>query len=532
VKAHAHLSPPPGDPAPPIEIELKLAVLAADESTVRQRLRRFARMSGTRTSRMRLETVYFDTPDGELAARQSALRVRQSKRRWVQTLKFGSAESALSARGEIELPLSASGATVPTPDPAALIAAGAPGWFAEVAPQAVVQRFRTAFERECAVIALPQGRVEIALDVGTIGAGGEALERHSPICEIEFELLDGHSKAITAAAGRLLGGEDEVRLALLPLPASKALRGERLARGEAPLAVQQASATRFSLAAEAASEGELLCRVAGSAADIVAANLQCLRSGYDSTAVHQARVGLRRLRSAVRLLAHAECWPASLTLQLSGLARTLGEARDLDVLLTTTWPRIERALAAHDSDGLLVDAAKALHARLEQRRQQAQQTACALATSPDVAAMLVDLYAFAATRSATGPRLTDKHARKLVLERIEGVLRRSRRFRKLDVAAQHRVRILAKRARYAVELLSARLPAKAARTLGKVLTTLQDRLGLLNDAEVALGLVLPMVDDAALARALIDWRMQLRDDYVDDVARDLGTLKNALDRLD
>ncbi|HKX95056.1 MAG TPA: CYTH domain-containing protein, partial [Methylibium sp.] len=89
------------------EVELKLQVPAAALAAVERELARGS------TQRLRLQAIYFDTADRRLAAAGLALRVRKEGRRWVQTLKSGSAHGI--ERSEHDVPL----AQAPGPEPAA-----------------------------------------------------------------------------------------------------------------------------------------------------------------------------------------------------------------------------------------------------------------------------------------------------------------------------------------------------------------------------------------------------------------------------
>jgi len=78
-----------------------------------------------------------------------------------------------------------------------------------------------------------------------------------------------------------------------------------------------------------------------------------------------------------------------------------------------------------------------------------------------------------------------------------------------DAPARHRVRIAAKKARYAAEFFRDLLPAKEVKGYVKSLSALQDRLGHLNDLAVAAKL-LPVLEnsghahDAAFARGYVN----------------------------
>ncbi len=510
----------------PQEIELKLAVPEGAQTAIRARLSSLGAIQRTR-----LDTTYFDTPQRDLANRHAALRLRRLGRQYVQTLKTGDGERAMASRGEIELPLARAALDLPT-----LFAAGAPRWFRDLDLSRLRPVFRTVFDRDTVLVDTGAGRVEIAFDVGHIESGDGAGRRRCPISEVEFELFDGAPAAVLELAERIAGG-GEGALALLPLPASKAIRGERVSRGQAPLQPLMASREAFSKAGAETTFSRALRAVSGLAADVVAANLNCLTvaeanelAGADAAlAIHQARVALRRLRSAVRLLGDRGDFPPALATRLAGIARALGTARDLDVLATTTWPQIERYIAANDAAGGLVSAARTLETQLRARAAQARREAVRLAGDAGTAATLRELLAYAlSAEPKDASKLSTSRAARLVERRCERLIEAGRKFAELEPEAQHRVRILGKRARYAVELLAAHLPPKRTERLARALTRLQDRLGLLNDAEVALPYLLAMVDDAALAKALIDWRDSLRESYVEDAERELRAVRDAL----
>jgi inorganic triphosphatase YgiF len=510
----------------PQEIELKLAVPQSAQAAVRERISALGAIQRTR-----LDTTYFDTPQRDLASRHAALRLRRLGRRHVQTLKTGDGERAMASRGEIELPLARAALDLP-----ALFAAGAPRWFRDLDLSRLRPVFRTVFDRDTVLIDTGDRRVEIAFDTGHIEADDGGRRRRCPISEVEFELFGGTPAAMLELAERIAGSGDAA-LALLPLPASKAIRGERISRGQPPLQPLMASREAFSKAGAHLTFSSVLRAVSGLAADVVAANLNCLTveaadqaGGADAAlAIHQARVALRRLRSAVRLLGDRGDFPSALATRLASIARALGTARDLDVLATTTWPQIERHVAANDAAGGLVGAARTLETQLRARAAEARREAVRLARDAGTAAALRELLAYALSpEPRDANKITASRAAKLVERRCQRLIDAGRKFADLEPEAQHRVRILGKRARYAVELLAAHLPRKRTERLARALTRLQDRLGLLNDAEVALPYLLAMVDEAALAKALIDWRDSLRESYVEDAERELRAVRDAL----
>ena len=122
-----------------MEIEFKLrlppdavAALLADRS-----------LAGVKSTRKRLDNIYFDTPAFELAQAKTSLRLRKDGRHWLQTVKSGgSASAGLHQRQELEFPVARQAL-----DWAPL--AGTP-FATQLAPfqSTVVTQFRTRFDRQ------------------------------------------------------------------------------------------------------------------------------------------------------------------------------------------------------------------------------------------------------------------------------------------------------------------------------------------------------------------------------------------------
>jgi len=462
------------------EIELKLAVQARDLPCLRQRLERLAGGDA-----VEVDNVYYDTADGLLRGHRMALRLRRIGRRWVQTLKNETRLGALSARGEWEVPAPRGRLELlrfpPTPL-AELLAAQ---------PQAVLQpAFRTRFRRSLWLAA--DGAIEVALDEGEIVAGKQRL----PILELELELKSGAADALYALALQLAGSGREA-LALRPSTASKAWRGYRLAAGEPP-APKKANARalvgdfdrRLSLAAA-------LRTVVDRGTTLLLANVEEIGDGGEPEFIHQARVAVRRMRSATRLIGADAGWPRSLEDELRWIGRKLGAVRDWDVFQSQTLPELVTALPA-----LTPLAAQAA----EKRRRDDAALRAALACSR-LARAALRLLRWAATRPGEAPTLADSARKRL------GRLRRrlfadASFFVALPLADQHRVRIRAKRLRYALDLCAVALPAEAAARWGEQLAKLQDELGLLNDAAVATELLQQLGGAAAAAEWLAERQRQ------------------------
>lgn len=467
-----------------MEVELKLLVAPGDLARIdRHPAVRAVRRGGAR--RRALVTVYYDTPDAALARAGVALRLRRDGDRWIQTLKGGgTAAAGLHARDEIEWSLDGDALNVGLLDATP---------YAELfAKRKVRDRlqpvFTTEFERTARTLAFPDGTLaELALDRGAIRAdGGEA-----PISEAEIELKGGDATRLFALA-REIARDIPVRLG----HASKAERGYALGRGAPP--PQKARVVRLD---GTQSAGAGLRRIALACIAQMQANEDGLPAGHDPEYLHQLRVGLRRLRSCIGLVAAATSKEAVAPLaeELRWLGGALGPARDWDVFMTETFPPLARRFSK--AAGLASFRARA--ARVRRAHAAAARDAVA---SPRYTALLLalgeafardDLPGFArnatptggesAPQSSQGPGLdapVGAFAAFVLGKRDRSVRKRGRDVPTATPEARHRVRIAAKKLRYAAEFFATLYPAKRVARYVEALQDLQDILGALNDAAV------------------------------------------------
>lgn len=229
--------------------------------------------------------------------------------------------------------------------------------------------------------------------------------------------------------------------------------------------------------------------------------------GEDIEYVHQMRVAIRRLRSALRLFSAVV--PAEalepLNDELWWLGSALGEARDWDVLVKETLPPHFAAFPAHT--GLQELGKKAAALRLEKR-----DAARRAVRSPRCRRLLADLKNWIAAEgwrehgsSKQLNRSATPLAAKLLSRRHKVLRKRGKGLAKLPPPQRHRTRIAAKRLRYATEFFSSLFPGPAGRDYAKSLTVLQDLLGTLNDAVVTHRLVAELGEEGtALLGDLVD----------------------------
>lgn len=438
------------------EIELKFQVPVAARSAVRAAV---AGRGGTARS-MRLQAAYFDTPDGRLAAAGVALRLRREGTRWVQTLK-AAGDDAMT-RLEHNVPRGERSALPPAPDLA--LHAGTPAGERLAAllgaGEELVCRYRTDIRRTQRAVRRQGALLELAFDQGRIVAGDAAL----PVCELEIELLRGEPAALLEAARTWVA-----RHGLWLDLRSKAERGTLLAAGATRAEARKARA--------AASLGECVQQIAVNASQLASGD-------FGDEHLHQLRVGLRRLRSALALFASGD-EDDPLAAGAAELFRALGAARDQAAIAGPL--RTQLAEAMHEA-GLALAPPDWSTTPAEDPAQVVRATA----TQTWLLAALRAGLAAPANDDLTG-RLAAWHRR---------VRRDAKHFATLADEARHRLRKRLKRLRYAVEFSRGRLPAKKTARLLKALAELQTRLGALTDAVVALQALRDApADDAAAAFA-------------------------------
>lgn len=192
-------------------------------------------------------------------------------------------------------------------------------------------------------------------------------------------------------------------------------------------------------------------------------------------AVHDVRVAVRRLRVALALFGAA---PAKVLRELAVLKRRAGAVRDLQLQLAKVQAHSKRGAGKAQARALEPRLAGALRARVPKLREALRRFEASLRPT------LVHLAGRAAPKGKLGGRrLRERLARRLV--RADTLLREARQ---LEPETAHALRRGLKRLRDEAELL---LPASphGPSTLARLITPLQESLGLLHDADVHLALL-------------------------------------------
>ena len=468
------------------EVELKLS-LSADAMRRIEASRVLEEHAAGPAVTRRLHSTYFDTAEFGLGRRRGSLRVRRIGRRRIQTLKTASdGRHAVSVRGEWENEIVGDEPDLAAFGRRALEAAGLS------ASAVLLPVFATVVRRRFLAVQwpLPDGAtadIEVAFDRGRIEAGG----RREAICEMELELRHGPAAALLDLAAALR--------ALVPLRIfqfEKSARGYRLATGR-PTGVVKAASPRV---AGADVEGMLVAVLRHCLAQAVGNEAVAAAEG-SAESIHQLRVSLRRLRSALSLFrdvvppAACERWSG----EARGLLAALGPCRDLDVFAGELLPPVVEAVAS-PALTLLAELAA-------ERRTRALAGLTATLRQQETADFLLGLGVWTERRgwrddAAAGVAQVLKEPAAAFAVRV--LDRRRRKLRKvgkgfagLDADHRHRVRINAKKLRYGLDFFADLLPRGRVRGDLAALALLQDRMGRANDIAVARRLVEGLVEGPA-----------------------------------
>ena len=456
-------------PAPSQEVELKLLL----DPTQLPRLRRHPSLQalslGPPTTRQ-LDSVYFDTPDLALLGQDTALRVRRVEGRYVQTVKArGGSSAGLFERLEVECSVDGERPELSRiPDPALRASVEE-----RVGDHALEPVLETRVRRSQWRLRENETELFFDLDVGDIQTPRGSL----PICELELELVEGDPRVLYDVAIELLDGVP-LRLGTR----SKFDRGLDLLTGERPLPQR---AERLRLRPEATLE-EALESILRACLGQILANEGPAHEGLDPEGVHQMRVGVRRMRSALSLfrrLLPAEALERFAP-DLRWLSSELGDARDMDVFIEETLEPLFRRFP--DNGGL-----KRLRDEALQMRTEAYVRVRQAIESRRHTELLLLLGRWIAAKGWRQQALSPESAQLFLPARdvTRGLLeKRHRKARKLgrhlrerSIDEKHALRIQLKKLRYAAEFLRSLHHPKRAARYAKRLARLQEVLGHLND---------------------------------------------------
>jgi inorganic triphosphatase YgiF len=484
-----------------IETELKLSLAPSDRRRI-SGLPAVRRLASGPARRRRLVSTYYDTPDLELLNRRCVLRLRRAGRTYIQAVKTaGTGSAGLHRRDEFEQKVSR-----PAPD------------FSHLKTVPLLKdldlegrlepQFETDFYRTTWDLVFPDGtEVEMAVDHGEVRTGQASTE----ICEVEMELRSGAPDRLYEFA---LDAARTVDLRLEDV--SKAQRGRHLKQAPRIAPVQ---ADTVSLDRKGTTE-QALIRILWDCFQQIRANESAILHTEDVEAVHQMRIGIRRLRSCINAFAAvvSKRIKPPFQAEINALAQLLGDCRDWDVFTTEHLQLVLTHLPpghpVHD-----------LAAAAETKRQACYGELRPFIHSRSYNRLMLQLAAFIALRAwrhgldkeetARLERSLPKTAHIILDRNHKRIVKRAQGVKDQNVPVLHRLRIECKKQRYAVEFFASILPRKPARRYRNALRNLQDILGYLNDSVVIDALLTQLDRQPGEAHAFIaGWAARARADHL------------------
>ncbi len=437
------------------EIELKFLCEPRDLDAI------LAAAPGEGLETRTLVSTYYDTPDNTLSRAHISLRLRDGGSRRVQTLKRGEGFS----REEHEGPAPAKGLDLTVP---ALKRALKPAQRRSLAPV-----FTVSVTRRQRTFLHAGAEIELALDAGQVTSG----DKRRPITEVELELKAGPPEALFDLA-RILSRTAPLYLSF----DGKASQGQALRDGT-ELTPRRNDKARLQRGVTAAQAFQAIAR---NALTQIAANALVLREADGEDVLHQLRVAIRRLRSAISTFKPLVADPTTPAIQaeLKWLLSACDEARDLDVF-------------AKDNAALPADG-QALSAQVESARAGAHAKTQGSVASKRFRDLVLEATAWVETGAwLKAPGRAEKKrkesarefAAKALSRRWKRVVERGGDLKTLGDVERHHLRIDAKKLRYALEAFLPLFDAAKGQRFLRRLKSLQDELGVLNDAAVATRLV-------------------------------------------
>lgn len=484
-------------------VVLRFQVPQASRAAVRQA------MVTAATPARHVRRVMADTARTELAAQGLMLQLRQDGSPWSQVL-------SRSAAGGVRIE-----EVVAVPSPTGGLPAwdlqrhaGSPLWplipaTALSAGSAMRVRLHLQVKRACRTVRSGATRIRITFDEGHL----RCAEKQGPVCELAFELQAGPQAGLVTVVSRWIerhglwfGTSATFALTEVDAQALGQLGSTRVSGS--PLSTRLAP-------------GEALPAMVGSCLEQLMPNAELVAAGVGSPVhLHQTRVALRRLRTALRVFGP---WSPALDprwdVVLRDVFQRLGAARDTDAVAAALTPQ----LAAAGAPLAQPPKAPSVESPAQVLRHGAFNR------------VLTELIVFCSQESDTlqgdhepvappVPGRTIKPLSRAVLKRLHHqVVRDTPGFLAADDAARHRTRKRLKRLRYSVEFLAPLFRDKAVARYLKSLRKALDALGALNDLTIADPLFRAQLAKDARAWFAVGWIAARKAQCLEECSTALGT---------
>ena len=450
------------------DTELKLELTHAELQRVRFHPALGAMAVGSPVTRT-LRSIYFDTPDHRLKAQGISLRLRTDGNGWLQTV----ATDGGNGNGGAQEAKAEDAVERPEPDLGLIGDRRIRRKVQKAVDRSVLEPvFETVVERTTRHLQPAGGELELALDEGVVRAG----DAQNQVCEAELELKSGRPECLLQTAAQLFAAAP-LRLGT----PSEAEQGYRLALGRSDGRVEPQRADQPQLSADHTCAEALGLIVQSATSQIVANRLAVLETD-DPAAAHQLRIGLRRLRSALRAFRPLADTPALRDLEghAQALARTVGELRDADVLIEEIYAPV--AGLNRDDIGL-----PRLREALLTHRQRVRGRVRVALEGEQWPVLQLHLALWPSTVEGAEKLSTPvaKFARAALKRRWRKVADSGERLDELTSEQRHAMRKDLKTLRYTAEFFASLYPRQATRKFIKEIRTLQEVFGYLTDIVAA-----------------------------------------------
>jgi triphosphatase len=424
-------------------------------------------------TRQTLRSIYFDTQDQRLRGAGLSLRVRSDGASWVQTVKCGTGV-VNGVSHPIELETAVSG---PEPDLAAIDHCKLGRKIRQLTQGSRLEpAFQVEVVRTTHKLHTKNGELELALDEGCVRTG----ELEAPLCEAELELKSGDPTCLLDMAAKLFADTP-----LCFSGGSKAERGYDLLGGRVSARKLGCGPPVHAQPVELAGHatcGDALLAIMRSAEHQIQANRLVVLGSDDPEGPHQLRIGLRRLRTALRAFRPVIDLPSARKLNehARSLATIIGELRDADVLIDTIFEPVGGLLEDHAGLPPMNEALRT--------HQLAKRDAMRSALQSKHWSTLQLHLALLPLIIKNHPPLqkpVSKYANKALRRGWSNVAKRGARLGDLTEEQRHEMRKALKQFRYTVEFFHSLYRPADLRPFTKRLKELQDTFGYLNDVAQA-----------------------------------------------
>lgn len=469
-------------------VALELSADQCRRLSVRVRSNAFA---ASTIERKRFSEVYYDTAELSLASAGLCLCVRNDDGVWTQELRSIDATTTHDA-SRVHRQSAVAG---PEPAPDAIGGGKLARKLKEllIASSPLDEQFGVEIDRTTMAVAGPGGdSMLLELDIGTIAAG----KRKVAVRTVCITLGQGRPEALLSFV-REITSDGPVRLHTL----DRAQAGYRLLSAKAKPEVGASKAPRSTVRSDMTG-AEAIVAIAGAVRAHALHNWDVLLEQGSAEAAHQLRVGLRRLRTMLRIVRDTVDgdFQQALYDNARDLGRVVGRLRDTDVLARDIIDPV--SLAPRTATGI-----DALQSLVKAERKGRRAIVREALETPRFGMMRVELLLLPALlESSFAPsskllsRPVEDLAAKSLRRLLRRVLRRAEDLTELTVEQRHELRKALKPLRYGVEFFAPLYPApKIGRFLRRA-SQLQATLGYLND--VALAETLLQLDPPAGKAAL------------------------------